>query len=99
MDFKVQLLTRFIAYFLFVISCREQQQDPVSISSVRKLHNQITSGILESQNQRTRKTLQTKQYYAVNTLTYAKSDRKSLNLWRILNGCSKEKDVGMAARR
>lgn len=51
----VQLLGGLITYLLLAIYCREQHQEPVSISRVRELRNQIANEAAESQSQRTRK--------------------------------------------
>jgi hypothetical protein len=40
---------------LLAIYCREQHQEPVSISRVRELRNKIANEAAEDQNQRTRK--------------------------------------------
>ena len=51
----VQLLGGLITYLLLAIYCREQHQEPVSISRVRELRNQIANEAAEDQGQRTRK--------------------------------------------
>jgi hypothetical protein len=51
----VQLLGGLITYLLLAIYCREQHQEPVSISRVRELRNQIANEAAESQNQKTKK--------------------------------------------
>ena len=43
------------AYLLLAIYCREQHQEPVSITRVRELRNQIANEAAEDQSQRTRK--------------------------------------------
>jgi hypothetical protein len=51
----VQLLGGLITYLLLAIYCREQHQEPVSISRVRELRNQIANEAAEQQSQQTRK--------------------------------------------
>jgi hypothetical protein len=51
----VQLLAGLITYLLLAIYCREQHQEPVSISRVRELRNQIANEVAESQKSRTEK--------------------------------------------
>ena len=51
----VQLLGGLITYLLLAIYCREQHNEPVSISRVRELRNQIANEAAEDQKQRTRK--------------------------------------------
>ena len=52
----VQILGGLITYLLLAIYCREQHQEPVSISRVRELRNQIANEAAEDlQNKRTRK--------------------------------------------
>jgi hypothetical protein len=51
----VQLLGGLITYLLLAIYCREQHQEPVSISRVRELRNQIANEAAEQQRQRTKK--------------------------------------------
>jgi hypothetical protein len=48
----VQILGGLITYLLLAIYCREQHQEPVSISRVRELRNQIANEAAESQGQR-----------------------------------------------
>jgi hypothetical protein len=48
----VQILGGLITYLLLAIYCREQHQEPVSISRVRELRNQIENEAAESQGQR-----------------------------------------------
>jgi hypothetical protein len=48
----VQILGGLITYLLLAIYCREQHQEPVSISRVRELRNQIANETAESQGQR-----------------------------------------------
>jgi hypothetical protein len=53
----VQILGGLITYLLLAIYCREQHQEPVSISRVRELRNQIANEAAEDlKSQRTRKT-------------------------------------------
>lgn len=51
----VQILGGLITYLLLAIYCREQHQEPVSISRVRELRNQIANEAAADQNQRTSK--------------------------------------------
>jgi Transposase DDE domain len=51
----VQLLGGLITYLLLAIYCREQHNEPVSISRVRELRNQIANEAAEDERQRTRK--------------------------------------------
>jgi hypothetical protein len=51
----VQLLGGLITYLLLAIYCRQQYQEPVSISRVRELRNQIANEAAEVPSQRTRK--------------------------------------------
>jgi hypothetical protein len=51
----VQILGGLITYLLLAIYCREQHQEPVSISRVRELRNQIENEAATEQNQRTNK--------------------------------------------
>lgn len=51
----VQILGGLITYLLLAIYCREQHQEPVSISRVRELRYQIANEAAESQSQRTKK--------------------------------------------
>jgi hypothetical protein len=51
----VQILGGLITYLLLAIYCREQHDEPVSISRVRELRNQIANEAAEQQSQRTRK--------------------------------------------
>jgi len=51
----VQLLGGLITYLLLAIYCRQQYQEPVSISRVRELRNQIANEAAEVPNRRTRK--------------------------------------------
>ena len=51
----VQILGGLITYLLLAIYCREQHQEPVSISRVRELRNQIANEAAAEQNQRTSK--------------------------------------------
>lgn len=51
----VQLLGGLITYLLLAIYCREQHQEPVSISRVRELRNQIANEAAEELHQKTRK--------------------------------------------
>jgi hypothetical protein len=48
----VQILGGLITYLLLAIYCREQHQEPVSISRVRELRNQIANETAESQGLR-----------------------------------------------
>ena len=48
----VQILGGLITYLLLAIYCRERHQEPVSISRVRELRNQIENEAAESQGQR-----------------------------------------------
>lgn len=48
----VQILGGLITYLLLAIYCREQHQEPVSISRVRELRNQIANETAELQGQR-----------------------------------------------
>jgi hypothetical protein len=48
----VQILGGLITYLLLAIYCREQHQEPVSISRVRELRNQIENEAAESQSLR-----------------------------------------------
>jgi len=50
----VQLLGGLITYLLLAIYCRQQHNEPVSISRVRELRNQIANEAAEDQRQRTR---------------------------------------------
>ena len=50
----VQILGGLITYLLLAIYCREQHQEPVSISRVRELRNQIANEAAIEQNQQTR---------------------------------------------
>ena len=51
----VQILGGLITYLLLAIYCREQHQEPISISRVRELRNQIANEAAESQIPRSRK--------------------------------------------
>jgi hypothetical protein len=51
----VQLLGGLITCLSLAIYCREQHQEPVSISRVRELRNQIANEAAEQQSQQTRK--------------------------------------------
>jgi hypothetical protein len=51
----VQILGGLITYLLLAIYCREQHNEPVSISRVRELRNQIANEAAEDQSQRARK--------------------------------------------
>jgi len=51
----VQILGGLITYLLLAIYCREQHQEPVSISRVRELRNQIANEAAVEQNKRTSK--------------------------------------------
>lgn len=51
----VQILGGLITYLLLAIYCREQHHEPVSISRVRELRNQIANEAAEQQSRRTRK--------------------------------------------
>jgi hypothetical protein len=51
----VQILGGLITYLLLAIYCREQHQEPVSISRVRELRNQIANEAADEQNKRTSK--------------------------------------------
>lgn len=51
----VQILGGLITYLLLAIYCREQHQEPVSISRVRELRNQIANEAAEDQKQKTKK--------------------------------------------
>lgn len=51
----VQILGGLITYLLLAIYCREQHNEPVSISRVRELRNQIANEAAGDQNQRTNK--------------------------------------------
>jgi len=48
----VQILGGLITYLLLAIYCREQHQEPVSITRVRELLNQIANDAAAKQNQR-----------------------------------------------
>jgi hypothetical protein len=50
----VQMLSGLITYLLLAIYCRQQHNEPVSISRVRELRNQIANEAAEDQRQRTR---------------------------------------------
>lgn len=50
----VQLLGGLITYLLLAIYCKEQHNEPVSISRVRELRNQIANEAAEDQRHRTR---------------------------------------------
>jgi hypothetical protein len=54
----VQLLGGLITYLLLAIYCRQQHDEPVSISRVRELRHQIANETAEPQSQRTHKTRQ-----------------------------------------
>lgn len=51
----VQILGGLITYLLLAIYCREQHNEPVSISRVRELRNQIANEAAEDQKQKQRK--------------------------------------------
>jgi len=51
----VQILGGLITYLLLAIYCREQHQEPVSISRVRELRNQIANEAADGQNKQTSK--------------------------------------------
>ena len=51
----VQLLGGLITYLLLAIYCRQQHNEPVSISRVRELRHQIANEVAEPQSQKTRK--------------------------------------------
>jgi Rad3-related DNA helicase len=51
----VQLLGGLITYLLLAIYCRQEHNEPVSITRVRELRNQIANEAAEIQNQRSRK--------------------------------------------
>lgn len=51
----VQLLGGLITYLLLAIYCRQQHNEPVSISRVRELRHQIANEVAEPQSQRARK--------------------------------------------
>lgn len=51
----VQILGGLITYLLLAIYCREQHNEPVSISRVRELRNQIAREAAYDQSQRARK--------------------------------------------
>ena len=55
----VQILGGLITYLLLAIYCREQHNEPVSISRVRELRNQIANEAAEDQRQRTKKQTKT----------------------------------------
>lgn len=55
----VQILGGLITYLLLAIYCREQHNEPVSISRVRELRNQIANEAAEDQKQRTKKQAKT----------------------------------------
>ena len=55
----VQILGGLITYLLLAIYCREQHNEPVSISRVRELRNQIANEAAEDQRQRTKKQAKT----------------------------------------
>lgn len=50
----VQMLSGLITYLLLAIYCRQQHNEPVSISRVRELRNQIANEAAEDHRQRTR---------------------------------------------
>lgn len=49
----VQMIGGLITYLLFAIYCRQQHNEPVSISRVRELRNQIANEAAEDHRQRT----------------------------------------------
>lgn len=50
----LQILSGLITYLLLAIYCRQQHQEPVSISRVRELRHQIENEAAEDQRQRAR---------------------------------------------
>ena len=50
----VQMLGGLITYLLLAIYCRQQHNEPVSISRVRELRNQIANEAAEDHRQRAR---------------------------------------------
>ena len=55
MELMVQLLGGLITYLLLAIYCREQHNEPVSISRVRELRNQIANEAADELKESTKK--------------------------------------------